>query len=411
MRKPKKSRCFVTGSSLPWFWKRCRAGNSRAARRNSPPASMTSPTPPAARSRWTRCWIGRYAIAATDWLRSRPNRVRIAARPAPSPRKPPPSLNVSSARTRIVPGPLCCANWPWPMTQQPGLSAATLYRFLRAHGLTERQLLLDKATAHKKYEAQFANQIWQSDMLFGPWVARSGGGKQQVFLQAALDDASRLIPHAQFYPNQGLDAFLDCLRQAIAARGLPMRLYMDNAKIYRSPQLARIAASIGILIVHTPPYQPEGRGKIERFFRSVREQFLASLDPKVLLSIEQLNERLWHWLDAVYHRHEHSSLQTTPLLRWQRDIEQVRQLPPATDLRRLFFHRVDRLVRRDSTFLLKNRFFEAPSHLAGKRIEVRFDPLDLTQLEIYSDGKPEGIARLVDAVVNGLLPPRETEEK
>jgi len=286
-----------------------------------------------------------------------------------------------------------------------GLSASTLYRFLRAHGLTERQLLLDKATAHKKYEAEFANQTWQSDMLFGPWVQRSGPGgypgKIQVFLQATLDDASRLIPHAQFYPNQGLDAFLDCLRQAIAARGIPTRLYMDNAKIYRSPQLARIAASIGILIIHTPPYQPEGRGKIERFFRSVREQFLASLEPKALLSIEQLNERLWHWLDTVYHRREHSALQTTPLLRWQRDIQQVRQLPPTTDMRRLFFHRVDRLVRRDSTFLLRNRFFEAPPQLAGKRIEVRFDPLDLAHVEIYCDGQPEGAARLVDAVVNG----------
>jgi hypothetical protein len=72
---------------------------------------------------------------------------------------------------------------------------------------------------------------------------------------------------------------------------------------------------------------------------------------------------------------------------------------------------VDRLVRRDSTFLLKNRFFEAPSHLAGKRIEVRFDPLDLTQLEIYSEGQPEGVARLVDAVLNGLMPPWETKEK
>jgi transposase InsO family protein len=286
-----------------------------------------------------------------------------------------------------------------------GLSASTLYRFLRAHGLTERQLLLDKATAHKKYEAEFANQTWQSDMLFGPWVQRSGPGgypgKMQVFLQATLDDASRLIPHAQFYPNQGLDAFLDCLRQAIAARGIPTRLYMDNAKIYRSPQLARIAASIGILIIHTPPYQPEGRGKIERFFRSVREQFLASLEPQALLSIEQLNERLWHWLDTVYHRREHSALQTTPLLRWQRDIQQVRQLPPATDMRRLFFHRVDRLVRRDSTFLLRNRFFEAPPQLAGKRVEVRFDPLDLAHVEIYCDGQPEGAARLVDAVVNG----------
>ena len=288
-----------------------------------------------------------------------------------------------------------------PNQLQPELSPSTLYRFLRASGLTERQLLLDKTASHKKYEAEFANQTWQSDMLFGPWVQRSGGGKIQVFLQATLDDASRLIPHAQFYPNQGLDCFLDCLRQAIWARGIPTRLYMDNAKIYRSPQLARIAASIGILIIHTPPYQPEGRGKIERFFRSIREQFLADLDPKALLSLDQLNERLWHWLDTVYHRREHSSLQTTPLLRWQRDIAQVRQLPPATDMRRLFFHRVDRLVRRDSTFQLRNRFFEAPPPLAGRKIEVRFDPLDLTQVEIYCDGKPEGRARLVDAVVNG----------
>ena len=290
---------------------------------------------------------------------------------------------------------------PADAQDKAALSPSTLYRFLRARGLTERQLLLDKAAAHKKYEAEHANQTWQSDMLFGPWVQRAVGGKMQVFLQATLDDASRLIPHAQFYPDQGLDSFLDCLRQAIAARGLPTRLYMDNAKIYRSPQLARIAASIGILIIHTPPYQPEGRGKIERFFRCVREQFLASLDLKALLSLEQLNERLWHWLDTVYHRREHSAIQTTPLLRWQRDIEQVRQLPPTTDMRRLFFHRVDRLVRRDSTFLLRNRFFEAPPQLAGKRIEVRFDPLDLAHVEIYCDGKPEGAARLVDAVVNG----------
>jgi putative transposase len=114
-----------------------------------------------------------------------------------------------------------------------------------------------------------------------------------------------------------------------------------------------------------------------------------------------LNERLWHWLDTIYHRREHSSLETTPLLRWQRDIARVRQLPPATDMRRLFFHRVDRLVRRDSTFQLNNRFFEAPPLLAGKKIEARFDPLDPARVEIYCNGKPEGLARLVDAVVNG----------
>jgi putative transposase len=284
---------------------------------------------------------------------------------------------------------------------EPALSASTLYRFLKQRGLTERQLLAPPA--HKKFEAQYANQIWQSDMLYGPYVQRPGGGKMQALLHAVLDDASRLIPHAQFYASEGLDVSLDCLRQAVAARGVAVRLYMDNAKIYRSPQLARIAASLGMLIVHTPPYQPEGRGKIERFFRSVREQFLNNLDRKQTLSLEELNERLGAWLD-VYHRTEHSSLGTTPLLRWQRDIEHIRQLPPATDFHRLFFHRLDRVVRRDCTFQLHSRFYEAPPHLAGETIEARFDPLDATLVEIYFQGKPEGTARLVDPVVNARLP-------
>lgn len=285
---------------------------------------------------------------------------------------------------------------------EPGLSASTLYRFLKQRGLSARQLLAPPA--HKKFEAQHSNQIWQSDMLYGPYVQRPGGGKGQAFLHATLDDASRLIPHAQFYADQGLDTFLNCLRQAVAARGLPVRLYVDNAKVYRSPQLARIAASLGILIVHTPPYQPEGRGKIERFFRSVREQFLANLCLKQALTLDDLNQRLWAWIDNAYHSTEHSALGTTPLLRWQRDIEHVRQLPPATDLRRLFFHRLDRLVRRDSTFLLGNRFYEAPPDLAGQTIEVRFDPLDPASVEIYFQGQPQGTARLVDPVVNAQLP-------
>ena len=285
---------------------------------------------------------------------------------------------------------------------QPALPASTLYRFLKQRGLSARQLLAPPA--HKKFEAQHSNHIWQSDMLYGPYVQRPGGGKRQAFLHATLDDASRLIPHAQFYADQGLDTFLDCLRQAVAARGLPVRLYVDNAKVFRSPQLARIAASVGILIVHTPPYQPEGRGKIERFFRSVREQFLANLDLKQTLTLDDLNQRLWAWIDNAYHSTEHSALGTTPLLRWQRDIEHIRQLPPATDFRRLFFHRLDRVVRRDCTFQLHSRFYEAPPHLAGETIEARFDPLDPAVVEIYFQGKPEGTARLVDPVVNGQLP-------
>ena len=164
------------------------------------------------------------------------------------------------------------------------LSSSTLYRFLKLRGLSERELLAPQA--RKKFEAALANQIWQADMLFGPWVQRPGGGRMQVSLHATLDDASRLIPHAQFYPSQGLDACLDCLCQAMRARGIPTRLYIDNAKMYHSSQLARIAASLGTLIIHSRPYQPEGRGKIERCFRTLRQQFLANLDAKRLLSLK-----------------------------------------------------------------------------------------------------------------------------
>jgi len=285
----------------------------------------------------------------------------------------------------------------------PPISPSSLYRFLHERGLTERELL-NPAVGRKKFEAEYANQIWQSDMLYGPYVHRPEGGKCQSFLYAVIDDASRLIPHAQFYMGEGLVSLLDCLRQAVKARGIPIRLYVDNGKVFHSQQLARIAASLGILIVHSPPYQPEGRGKIERWFRTVREQFLANLDRKQKLTVGCLNTRFWSWIDNGYHVAEHSSLGTTPLLRWQRDIEQIRQIPPATDVRRLFFYRVIRTVRRDSTFLLQNRFYEAPAHLAGQRIEARFDPLDAGVVDIYVDDRPEGQARLVDPVVNAGVP-------
>ena len=295
--------------------------------------------------------------------------------------------------------------------QDAPLSASTLYRFLNQHGLTARQLLAPDA--HRKFQAEFSNDMWQSDMLHGPYVLRPGGGKMQAFLHAIIDDASRIVPHGEFYPDQGLDSALDCFRQGVGCRGIPIRYYADNAKIYRSPQLARIAASLGVVVIHTPPYQPEGRGKIERFFRRVRDQFLANLNPKQTLSLEDLNTRFAAWIENSYHCTEHAALGTTPLLRWQRDIERIRLLPPGTDLHRLFFHRVDRLVRKDCTFLLKNHFYEAPAHLAGQTIEVRFDPLDLSQLDIYFQGQPQGFARPVDPVLNAQLPsskPKESPE-
>lgn len=285
------------------------------------------------------------------------------------------------------------------------ISPSTLYRFLQSRGLTTARLLT-AGPERKKFEAEFANQIWQSDMLYGPYVQRPGGGKQQAYLYAMLDDCSRLVPHGEFYDSQGLESLLDCMRKAVEKRGIPSRIYADNGHVYRSIQLASIAASLGILVSHTPPFQPQGRGKIERFFRTCREQLLANLHAKGRLTLAELNEQLWTWLEE-YHGRPHDGLGgSTPLMRWQQDIERIRQLPPHSDLRRVFFYRLQRRVRRDSTFLLQTRFYEAPAHLAGEAIEVRFDPQDLARVEVFHQGKFQGWARAVDPVVNAQLPPK-----
>src|ERR1039457_7533079 len=232
---------------------------------------MTFRTPRAARWRWTLYWSGRYAIAATDGRRSLPAapglrsdsrrraRNRRAHRTAQA-REPASHRHRAAARvgTRQRAG----------QSRAVGLHALSLPARPRTHPTP--------TAARQSHRApEIRSRVGPPDLAVGhavrPLVQRPGPGgypgKMQVFLQAPLDDASRLIPHAQFYPDRGLDSFLDGLRQALAARGIPTRLYMDNAKIYRSPPLARIAASIGIRSIHPPPYPPEGRGKIERFFQ------------------------------------------------------------------------------------------------------------------------------------------------
>jgi len=215
-------------SSHRWYWNPAARRTDAARPKRSPLASTIFRTPRAARCRWTLLleWTLRYRrnglIALTPQPRQDRGQTRAVAPETAALierlKRENPHRTGTALLRELAPG---------PSRHAVGLHALS---FPARPRLTERQLLLDKATAHKKYEAEFANRIWQSDMLFGPWVRRAGGGKMQVFLQATLDDASRLIPHAQFYPNQGLDSFLDCLRQAISARGLPTRLYMTTPR-------------------------------------------------------------------------------------------------------------------------------------------------------------------------------------
>lgn len=265
-------------------------------------------------------------------------------------------------------------------------SLSSLYRFLRARGLDRRGA--PPRADHRAFEFDLPGDCWQCDVMYGPAIAQADGKRRKTFLIAVLDDHSRLICHAQFYYEQHLTALKDCLKQALLKRALPRRLYLDNGRIFRSRSLLALAAHLGLQLLHTRPYQPQGRAKLERWFGHVRSAFLARLDPNALSDLGYLNRLLFAWIEGDYHVSPHRSLDgQSPLERWMRSADALRPLPRDLDLDRLFLEQARRRVAKDGTLSLKGIRFEAGPFFIGRRIELRFDSFDLRRIwRIDDDG-------------------------
>lgn len=272
------------------------------------------------------------------------------------------------------------------------LAESTLWRLLKREGLMERTE--KTAVDRRRFEAELPNDIWQSDVMHGPAVSVEGK-KRKTYLIAFLDDMSRLICHAQFYLSENLDSYLDSLRQALLTRGLPRKLYVDNGPAFRSFHLHQICASLGIALVHSKPYQPQGRGKIERAFRTLRTDFLAGVCAE---SLKDLNEALDAWVRDVYHQREHRSTGETPLRRFAAHSECLRAAPK--DLQDHFRKQARRHVAKDRTVALAGRLYEAPVKLIGKQITLLYHPWDFARVEALHEGQSYGMLRTVDLNVN-----------
>lgn len=268
----------------------------------------------------------------------------------------------------------------------------TVWRFLKGQGLLD--LVEERPKDRRRFEAELPNDLWQSDMMYGPSV-QVEGRHRKTFLFAFLDDMSRLIPHAQFYVSEALESYLDCLRQALLRRGLPRRLYVDNGPSFRSQHLAQITASLGIALVHSTPYQPEGRGKCERWFRTVRGQFLSRWQGEELGT---LNQTFWSWLQDTYHQSLHSVTGQTPVERFSSHLECLRPSPP--NLEDYFRKRTLRIVARDRTVALNGRLYEAPVALMGKKVALLYHDHDPARVEIFFEQHSYGFITLLDQRVN-----------
>jgi transposase InsO family protein len=273
---------------------------------------------------------------------------------------------------------------------QPGLT--TIYRFFHEQNLMPggKQPSEDR----RKFEAELPNDIWQSDVLHGPGV-QMGGKTRKSYLIAFIDDHSRLVPHAEFYPAESLKCFLDAFRQALLKRGLPRKLYVDNGSAYRSRQLEYICASLGIALIHARPYKPQGKGKIERLFRTVRSHFLSGFRGATL---SELNKALECWLRDDYHQRKHSATGQSPLGRFAAGMQCVRCAP--NDLPDHFRSVVRRRVNRDRTIVINRRLYEAPVELIGKRVEVLLHEQSPEAAEVKWQNKSWGMLSVVDLQVN-----------
>ncbi len=266
-------------------------------------------------------------------------------------------------------------------------SLASLYRWCKDKGLL-RSKKADQSSG-RAFEFTAFGALWLSDVLHGPKVNVSGK-KRKAYLLAIIDDASRFIVSARFHLSEGIESLMIDLRQALSRFGVPQRFYSDNGSAYRSRILHQVGARLNIAMPHTPAYQPKGRGKIERFFLTVRERFLAKNSAKTL---EQLNRDLQEWV-AEYHQNPHGGIaEMTPLDKRLQIKNLCRALPETANIDPLFMQSRQVRLTKDKTFRLQNQIFEATEAPCAKRIEIFFYPWDLTNVFYGEERHP---ARLLD---------------
>lgn len=284
----------------------------------------------------------------------------------------------------------------------------TFRRLVKAHEL----LLPDKDATDKlrlAFAKRHANEAWQADTLFGPRVATSSGRFVQSKLIAFVDDASRICCHGQFFAEENSPAFKTALKCAFYKRGLPQMLYVDNGSIYSSAELTTICNRLGVRLCHTPVRDGAAKGKVERFFRTVRDQFLVrQLD---LSSIDVLNEQFIAWAEDQYNHRHHSTLGMTPLERYTLDRERVQYLPPNQYSEELFMMEETRGVGADNTFSFKRIRYEAPADLRKKTLHIRYDTAPTGQkaappkrIPVYYNGQRIGLAKALDRIANDRPP-------
>jgi putative transposase len=289
-------------------------------------------------------------------------------------------------------------------------SLRTIQRWLEARELTTRPGG-EPPEAFGRFQADTVNEIWTADFMNGPDI----GGKPS-FLAGIIDDRSRFLTGARFVRRTDAVRFAGVLRAAVAAHGIPSVLYCDNGSAFIDSSLERACAVLGMKLTHSAPSRPMGRGKIERVFGVIQQQFLVEIagDPDggsparhPAASLEELNGLLAAWLRAVYHARPHSETGQAPAARLAAGGEPA--LPDPALLKEAFSWSVIRQVRKTATVSVEGNVYFVDPFLAGRKVECVFDPFDMTELTVYWQGRKVGraVPQVIGRHAHPKAPPDE----
>ncbi len=277
------------------------------------------------------------------------------------------------------------------------VNAHTLDTHLRQAGKT-RRLLRAQPVAARRFEREHVNALWQSDASQGPWLPDPTRPEhaRRTHLIAFLDDHSRLVPYGEFFFDEALPRLERVLKVAILRRGVPDAIFVDNGQVFHAAQLRAACASLRIELIFATPYHPESKGKIEQFWHLVQESFYPEVAASHLTDLGLLNQSFWAWLDRIYHARVHGETGQPPLERFIAGAEHLRSADPET-LRLAFQWRTKRTVTHQATLSLQGNLYSVDPAWSGQVIELRYDPFDLSQMEVYREGVRLGTARLTES--------------
>ena len=261
----------------------------------------------------------------------------------------------------------------------PPVSLSTVCRYVKKLG---RDGNTGDAMERKRFAFEYANDCWQTDTMVGPYLTLDGK-KKRTYLIAFLDDCSRLLVGGEFFLEENSISLQTVLKKALLKRGQPKKIFADNGRIYDSLSLRMSLATLGVVLSHARPFSPSSKGKIERMFRTVRMQFIESLDTSQIHSLDELNQRFSAYAEGTYNMRPHSSLNgLSPLERYLQDTERLKFVASPEKIDQVFLHEALRKVKKDATIALLSQVYEVPQILIGQSVAVRYDPEDLSRAQV-----------------------------